>query len=290
MILTLVTIAYFSSNTSPVIVPKDWVGISLHALSGYEAKIVENSSSMWIRIDVSPKLEFGLAIENARDQDLKVLAILDSWMFNQTMTFTLEAWQKNVTYYVSQYADDVDAWEIWNEPAHPNYTLTADFYYKMVEIASPIIRELDPSSKIVLFGGLNLWSGTDPHLELDKNFSSKLANRNIEQYGDVVSLHAYPWSNVTESELWQRYGESLVYYRELFDLEFWVTETGHYVDFEGEIGQAQYMRASLDYFKGKVAKFFWYSLVDNNWEDKRFGLIDGEKLRLAYFELQSEFS
>ena len=283
MLIIIFAIAtYLIVNSSK----KDWIGISLHCLSTKEAQIVNASGASLIRIDVSS--EFEASIKNAKEYDLKVLAILDSWMFDQNTTFTLEEWQQNVTYYVSQYADDVDAWEIWNEPANPNpkWTLTADFYYKMVEIASPIIREYDPSSKIVLFGGLNLWSGGDSHLELDKNFAKELANRNIEQYGDVVSLHAYSWSDTVESTLWQRYGESLVYYRELFDLEFWVTETGHYVDFEGEIGQAQYMRASIDYFKGKVAKFFWYSLVDNDWEEHRFGLIEGETPRLAYFELK----
>ena len=280
LIIVLVVAAYFIANPKE----NDWIGISLHSLSANEAQIVNASGASWIRIDVFP--EFETDIKNAKAYDLNVLAILDSWMFNQTMTFTLEEWQKNVTYYVSQYADKVDAWEIWNEPAHPDYTLTADFYYSMVEIASPIIREYDPSAKIVLFGGLNLWSGGDSHLELDKNFSSELAYRNIEQYGDVVSLHAYPWSETIESSLWQRYDESLAYYRELLNLEFWVTETGHPIDFEGESSQAQYMRDSIDYFKGKATKVFWYSLVDNAWEDKNFGLIDGKTPRLAYYELK----
>jgi hypothetical protein len=65
-----------------------------------------------------------------------------------------------------------------------------------------------------------------------------------------------------------------------------LTETRHPTDFEGESAQAQYMHDSLDYFKGKVAMFFWYSLVDNAWEDKSFGLIDGYGTpRLAYYEL-----
>ena len=279
LIIILVVAAYLIANTGE----NDWIGISLHSLSTNEAQSVIASGASWIRIDVFP--EFETDIKNAKAYDLKVLAILDSWMFNQTMTFTLEEWQKNVTHYVSQYANEVDAWEIWNEPANPDYPLTADFYYKMVEIASPIIREYDPSAKIVLFGGLNLWSGGDSHLELDKNFSNKLANRNIEQYGDVISLHAYPWSNTVESTLWQKYDEALSFYSELFDLEFWVTETGHYIDYEGEIGQAQYTHDSLVYFKGKVAKYFWYSLLDNYWEPRKFGLIDGETLRLAYYEL-----
>ena len=50
------------------------------------------------------------------------------------------------------------------------------------------------------------------------------------------------------------------------------------------------MRDALDYFNGKVAKFFWYSLLDNAWEDKHFGLIDEGTPRLAYYELKSKLT
>jgi hypothetical protein len=281
--LTLV-VACLYNNASPVY-PKEWVGISLHALSKNEARMVKESGACWIRIDVFPG--FGTAIKNAKEQGLKVLAILDSWIFEQQINFTLEEWKSNVTHYVSQYADNVDAWEIWNEPANPLYPLAAEFYSQMVEIASPIIRQYDPTAKIVLFGGLNLWSGNDPHLELDKDFAQHLTNKGIEQYGDAISIHAYPWSTKIEPTVLQKYNETIAYYRELFTLEFWLTETGYPIDFEGEEGQARYMRDSLDYFGGKVEKFFWYSLVDNAWEDMSFGLFNDDGTpRLAYYELQ----
>jgi len=164
-----------------------------------------------------------------------------------------------------------------------------EFYFSMVEIASPIIREYDPSAKIVLFGGLNLWSGDDPQLGLDKNFAHQLADRGIEQYGDALSVHAYPWMEKIEPLIWEKYSDSMVFYRELYpSLEIWLTETGHPIDFGGESAQAQYMHDSLDYFEGKVTMLFWYSLVDNAWEDKSFGLIDGDGTpRLAYYELKN---
>ena len=286
---------------APNPIDNDWVGISLHSLSADEAQIVNASGARWIRIDAFP--EFETAIENAKAYDLKVLAILDSWMFGQQTNFTLEEWRGNVACYVSQYADYVDAWEIYNEPANPTYTLSkeeynstksmsqlVEFYFSMVEIASPIIREHDPSAKIILFGGLNLWSGTESYLELDKEFAQQLVNMGIEQYGDAISIHAYPWMEKIEQWLWEKYNEALAYYSELFTLELWVTETGHYVDFEGEEEQAQYMRDALNYFKGKVAKFFWYSLLDNSWEDKSFGLIDNRTPRLAYYELKNKLN
>jgi hypothetical protein len=303
LIIAVVIVAYLiANNTLPTSNPteNEWLGISLHSLSANEAQIVNASGARWIRIDVFP--EFETAIKNAKAQNLKVLAILDSWMFDQQTTFTLEEWHDNVTHYVSQYADDVDAWEIWNEPANPNYTLSiekynstenmsqiVEFYFSMVEIASPIIRDYDPFAKIVLLGGLNLWSGDDPNLGLDKNFAQQLADMSIEQYGDAISVHAYPWMEQVEPLIWEKYSDSLAFYRKLYpSLEIWVTETGHPIDFGGESAQAQYMHDSLDYFEGKVTMLFWYSLVDNAWEDKSFGLINSDETpRLAYYELKT---
>ena len=303
LIIVVVIVAYLIANNMSLMSnspENEWIGISLHSLSATEVQIVNASGARWIRIDVFPGFE--AAIKNAKAQNLKVLAILDSWMFGQNTTFTLEEWHDNVTHYVSQYANDVDAWEIWNEPASPNYTLSTEkynstenmsqiveFYFSMVATASPIIREYDPSAKIVLLGGLNLWSGDDPNLGLDKNFAQQLADKDIEQYGDAISVHAYPWMEKIEPMIWEKYSDSMAFYRELYpSLEMWLTETGYPIDFGGESAQAQYMHDSLDYFEGKVTMLFWYSLMDNAWEDKSFGLIDGDGTpRLAYYELKN---
>jgi hypothetical protein len=69
-----------------------------------------------------------------------------------------------------------------------------------------------------------------------------------------------------------------------------------YVDVEGEVGQARYMRDAIEYFEGRVTRFFWYSLWDNEWEvndsvqPKHFGLVEDEQLRLAYYELRDKLS
>jgi hypothetical protein len=303
--IALVIGAYFTISRLPTTsnpIEKDWIGICVHSLSPNETKLVSESGAGWIRVDVSD--DFGTAATNAKAHNLKILGILDSWMFNQTTTFTLEEWRDNVAYYVSQYADYVDAWEIWNEPANPTYPLLnitiqenmsqiVEFYFSMVQTASPIIRQYDPSAKIVLFGGLNLWSGNDPHLELDKNFSKQLAAMHIEQYGDAISVHAYPWRDQVETWVWDKYTESLAYYHELFtnkSLEIWVTETGQSIEASGEDGQAQYMRDALQYFQGKVTRLFWYSLLDNAADQKSFGLIGDETPRPAYYVLQKQLT
>jgi hypothetical protein len=195
---------------------------------------------------------------------------------NNSTVFTLEEWRNNVTYYLSQYADYVNAWEFWNEPANPapNWTLLnltiqknniiipqnmsriVDFYFEMAQTAYPIICQYDPTAKIILFGGLNLWSGNDLNLSLDKKFARQLATKNIEQYGDAISVHAYPWMNQTEPWIWQKYNESLAYYRGLFSSnkspEAWVTETGQSIDGNREQEQARYMADACHISKEKT--------------------------------------
>jgi hypothetical protein len=279
-----------SNNTSRSIISKDWLGISLHELSEDEAKTVKDSTATWIRIDASQN-HLETALDNAKEHDLKVLTILDSWMFNKTIEFTLDEWMGNVTFYVSKYASQVDAWEIWNEPAHPNFTIPAEKYFSMVQIASSIIRQYDPSAKILLFGGLHLWSGVDSQLELDMELANQLAAQNIEEYGDAISIHAYPWMGQVEVWVWEKYDDSLEYYQELFpSLEVWVTETGQSIDDFGESGQAKYIHDALQYFNKKVAKLFCYCLVDNPWENK-FGIINENGApRSAYYELKKSLN
>lgn len=293
-----------------------FVGLSVHSLSVSDAQLVNESGAKWIRIDASDELsDFNVSLRNAKAYNLSVLAILDSWMFGMTTVFSLEDWQSNVTHYVSGYADYVDAWEIWNEPAHPAYPVLnldlnysnpqykdnleriVDFYYSMAKIAHEIIRQYDPTAKILLFGGLHLWSGggNDPSLDLDKSFYNQITAKNIFEFGDGIAVHAYPWTGGVTQSVWNGYTDTLAYYHSLFPsnktLEVWVTETGQSVNDSGIEGQKQYIADALDYFEGKVTHIFWYSLQDNTAmfpEEKCFGLLTSDSSpRPAYYELQN---
>lgn len=306
LLVVLAVGAYlFVSSTQPKMFfsVSDFAGICVHSLSAQEAQIVRESGAGWVRVDVSPN--FGDAARNAKAQNLRVLGILGSWMFNQSVVFTLEEWRANVTWYVSEYADFTDAWEIWNEPAslmypvlglnvsHPeNLTTVAEFYFLMAQTAYPIIRQHDPSAKIVLLGGLNLWSGGAINLDLDMQFARQLVGMGILQYGNAISVHAYPWAEQVAPDVWEKYGDSLAYYRGLFpqnsSMEVWATETGHPVDFSGEDAQAQYMSGALEYFEGKVTRVFWYSLLDYSADGHSFGLVANGTMRPAYHVLQEQ--
>jgi hypothetical protein len=316
LVVAVVIGAYFVScsmqqpkNTTQL--ENDCLGINVHSLTLNEARVVNESGASWIRIDASEGFsDFGASVQNAKKYNLSVLAILDSWMFNKSTVFNLDEWRGNVTYYVSRYAAYVDAWEIWNEPANPTYPLQnlspknpenmtkiVNFYYSMAQTACPIIRQHDQTAKILLFGGLNLYSGSDIHLEFDENFSRQLFAIGIEQYGDAISVHAYPWGSV-QPQVWGSYASSLAYYKGLFtnkSFEVWVTESGQPVEVSGESGQAQYMKDALAFFGGNVNAVFWYSLVDNSWEleqanPQSFGLVGNETIPQASFRALQNFA
>jgi len=292
IVIVIIVLAYVISvewKSAPVKPGTDLVGICVHSLSANDAQLISDTGAGWVRVDV--QRDFGEMINNARAHNLKVLGILDSWMFNQSIDFSLEEWRGNVTFYVSQFTDYVDGWEIWSEPSHPNFTIPIDKYYLMVQIASSIIRQYDPSAKIVLFGGLKLWSGDDPTLTNDKEYAQQLANMDIEQFGDAISVHAYPWGPVKEL-IWGKFDESLAFYRGLFNdsLEMWVTEVGQKLEDGGESGQAQYASDALEHFRGKVTRIFWYSLLDNANDPGRFGLIGEGISRPAYYTLKHQIS
>jgi hypothetical protein len=228
VILAAILVVAFLIPATPPLTGSESVGICVHSLSLQDAELVSTSGAHWIRIDCNfSKSDFGDYLKNAKQHNLSVLAILDSWMFNGSCQFTLDEWQSKVTYFVSQYFDYVDAWEIWNEPTSPTYPLQnlnitneqapenmatiVDFYHSMAETAYPIIRQYDPNATIVLFGGLNLYSGGDPNLTLDIDFATQLVAKGIQQYGDAIAVHAYPWATET-NEVWNRYNDSLSIY------------------------------------------------------------------------------
>jgi hypothetical protein len=274
----------------------DFVGVCVHTLPAADAKLVADSGAAgWIRIDISNnESSLTCSLANAKAYNLSVLGILGSWMFNQSCRFSLEEWGSAISSNVSVYAPYVDAWEIWNEPTsqNPGWQLQAD-YVSMVQIASPIIRQYDPTAEIVLLGGLQLYTGGNMvTLNLDKDFARNLSYCNLTLYGDAISVHAYPWGNQESQSVWDNYAASIADYRQILgnsSLDVWVTETGQNItDCRGNQRlQAQYLADSLGFFNGRVSHVFWYALHDENATKGDFGLIQNDGVpREAYIQLQ----
>jgi len=270
-------------------------GICVHTLTEQDATLVSESGAGWIRIDISNnETDLTVSLANAKNHTLSVLGILGSWMFNQSCNFSLTEWENAVFSNVSKYASYVDAWEIWNEPTSttPYWELQVD-YLSMVQIASPIIRQNDPDAEIILLGGLQLYTGGDStQLLVDKAFAGNLSVFDLMQYGDAISVHAYPWGGQITHKVWNSYQTSLAEYRQIFGnstLDIWVTETGQNLTHCGndEAAQAQYTEDAFDFFNGKVSHLFCYALKDESVYQGDFGLVDvNMQPRKAYFAVQ----
>lgn len=158
----------------------------------------------------------------------------------------------------------------------------------MVQDASSIIRQYDNSSKIVLLGGQQLFTGGSDVVQSDLDFARNISSLNIAQYGDAISVHAYPW-NKTAAVWNSSYNDFIQEYKALFpSLEVWVTETGQNISDSGIKGQAKYLNQSLDFFNGEIDKVFWYALHDENSTMGDFGLVNADNnFRKVYTDLQS---
>lgn len=298
LILTILALP-MQTALSEGFTPKLQVGISLHSCNPTDAKLVKDSGAQWIRIDVDSN--FKQAVANAKNENLKILGILGSWMFDKSTTFIQDQWTQAVTDYVSNNTN-VDAWEIWNEPSNTEYSLMTDYananltqtvqnYYWMVKTSSPIIRQYAPSAKIVLLGGMQLYADSN-QVQVDKEFASQLAQTNVSLYGDAISMHAYDWNQNLQTVLGQ-YSQNLNYFKSLFNnLPVWITETGQPIEYSGESGQSSYLTSAFQFFNNKVSNVFWYSLYDNPDEvnlipSQHFGLLSNYGItRKSYSALQ----
>lgn len=280
LLISFTTIAYVATLSPPQQlqtqkIDPQTVGICVHYLSTDDAQIVSQAGVRWIRIDCNGT-QFGEWVKTAKAYNFSVLAILGSWMYNGSCNITLKEWNQSVTYYVTRYAPYVDAWEIWNEPTSTTlgWQLQID-YTSMTQIASPIIRQNDPTAKIVLLGGMQLYTGGADGAASDREFAENLQAKNISQYADAISVHAYPWSGNVQQNVWDSYNDSLEFYHGLFlGKEIWVTETGQSIEDAAETGQNSYLETGLPFFQGKADMVFWYCLRDIPDDLKSFGLLD----------------
>lgn len=105
------------------------------------------------------------------------------------------AWREYVRRMVARYKDTIDVWEVWNEPdipflRPPEGMTNAEAYLKLLENSSPIIRELDPESKIVASPAYTLTKRTNPN-GYQEDFTERLIDAGGMKYLDVYSIHHY---------------------------------------------------------------------------------------------------
>lgn len=123
----------------------------------------------------------------------------------------------------ARYRGRILSWEIWNEPDNKDFwTGTADDFARLAEVAARRIREADPAAVLVL-GGMAHGPG--------EFFRQLIADHHIDDYVDVVAMHAYPesWLNQRAEDVFQHWIPAM---RQMLDrdhsgAELWVNEMGY---------------------------------------------------------------
>jgi hypothetical protein len=131
----------------------------------------------------------------------------------------------------TRYKGRIKHWEIWNEPDLEEYwTGTPDEFAELVRQAANAIRAVDPSVRIVL-GGMSRGPAEFYRVLHDQH--------RIEQYVDIVAIHAYPesWDEERAESVYYDRVETMAKLIAPYKRELWLNETG-YPDYRYRRNQA----------------------------------------------------
>lgn len=178
-----------------------------------------------------------------------------------------EKWLNYVRTMVTEFKDEVNHFEIWNEPnlEYANANASAAEYGKMAAATKKVIEEVHPLKEdAVVIGGAFAYSSS--HNLFVTNFYN---NGGSEM--DGLSFHIYEYGSKPE-ENWLKNVKSLGTLLTLlnYNKPIWLTETGYYTAESGvdEKTQAEYlirMQVLWDNFlkgRNQDGKMFWFFTND----------------------------
>jgi polysaccharide biosynthesis protein PslG len=95
-----------------------------------------------------------------------------------------QAYARALAFVAARYGDKVAAWEIWNEPNHPDFWKTDDqagAYARLLKAAYPAVKAANPRA-VVVGGALS---------QSDHAFAQRLYDLGVKGYFDAFSVHPY---------------------------------------------------------------------------------------------------
>ncbi|KDA52855.1 hypothetical protein EG19_09425, partial [Thermoanaerobaculum aquaticum] len=179
-----------------------------------------------------------------------------------------QAWADYVFQTVSRYKDQIQYWEVWNEPDLQSFWAgTPAQYAELLAVTYDAVRRANPQAKVVL-GGLAL-DGT----YRDANFLTEILFDTFypaARYFDVMNFHHY--GSREEAQQKMEYVRHALAQVGAGNKPIWITETGYSSDpslqnnpdYQGLEGQAQWLRDMIPYLLDNLRadKVFWYRLYD----------------------------
>lgn len=259
--------------------------VNTHGAYGEPIDIIADMGATWVRaeapwytIETSPgDYNFDhpdLMLRNHKNSGVKVLFILayapsfHSSNGQSNGIPNLNAWKNYVDVMTKRYKDEVDVWEVWNEPNLTEFFVgNAKQYVDIIlKPASAIIRKNDPDAMIAAPGLATLYSAKV------HDWFKKLKSYGAGSYFDILSHHAYASDTrvmkrlLTENRIGKPSIAKMVSDGGFQNKPFWLTEFGcEEIEHKSEAGQA---RCILDQTKmilglSWVKNIFVYALADD---------------------------
>lgn len=206
----------------------------------------------------------------------------------------LAAYSRFVNKLVSRYGSQhIHYWEIWNEENSSLYFKpqpNAEEYTAMLKLAYTSIKQVDPSSKIIL-GGLD--ASDDSDIKIDATtFLSQIYSFGARNYFDAVGYHpyTYPLSPENQKSSWQKIDNASINLIAVMTAnndikKVWITEYGAPTNGPvtsnpvSESTQQSYAISAFNLLKSddNIGPLYWYSYkdlgTDPSTKENFFGLI-----------------
>jgi len=206
--------------------------------------------------------------------------------FYATLPADWRAWREYVRQVVRRYRQQIQFWEIWNEPdipflLPPPNTTQAEAFHQLLRNSAPVIRKENPSAKILASPAYVLKRRHKPE-GYQPDFTERLIELGAMKDLDIFGIHHY----LNQGPRWfdqpEKFADPLARIRQAFlsvgrDPVWWNTEWGfsnfvrqsNGVDLPADNGlsPAQAAQELVAWSAGQLAagftKLFWYDGQDN---------------------------
>lgn len=280
-----------AQNSTPITMGQPMVAAILaHEMTEVEAQILTaNHFTVEADVNFDPSSNWTVIYNLAKKYNIPLIGKIDHVTMNDN--FTMQDWNQSVQNAVNDYGDMTRVWEIWNEPTFPMnwkgyFNGSASTYTDMLKAACQIIHNSQPDATVIAFGGLHLYSSSDPYwydtwVMRGLQFANNVTALGGMDYCDAIGLHAYPWGLNYSGLVENLFINSLNSYRQITGTkDVWITETGQTSEQYGrnQTAKATYLDQTFALFGNLSVKgYVWYELNDDNGRvavDGSFGLFD----------------
>ncbi len=267
-------------------------GICEHYLNEENAEIMRTAGIGNLRIDVfwdgiqKDKFSynwdrFDNILKIAKKYDIKVLPIIDYGVpWASTAPHNITGYDRTrymphtipflrfLNFLVERYQNEVDQWEVWNEPNIGFWKSAKEKYAELLKIAYEEIKSVD-SKATVLMGGMS---------EASPEWIKMLYREGAINSFDAYNIHPYHYQVIPEKRLPYELKKFNSIVDKLSKKPIWITEIGAPTNIVSLQEQASYLvRDAVISLANGGEKFFWYELadhhVDSNDKEANFGIL-----------------